>query len=43
MFPRGGANLVEYFYSTCNRELALKMKLETEGAAAENKYVIHPD
>ncbi|XP_018911390.1 ubiquinone biosynthesis protein COQ9, mitochondrial isoform X1 [Bemisia tabaci] len=37
MFPRGGANLVEYFYSTCNRELALKMKLETEGAAAENK------
>jgi ubiquinone biosynthesis protein COQ9 len=35
LFPRGGAELIQYFYVTCNQELAEALKNETEAAAAD--------
>ncbi|XP_069691849.1 ubiquinone biosynthesis protein COQ9, mitochondrial-like isoform X2 [Periplaneta americana] len=35
LFPRGGAELVQYFYVTCNQELAGTLKKETEATAAD--------
>ena len=30
MFPRGGAELVFFFYRECNKQLAEQMKLQTD-------------
>lgn len=35
MFPNGGAELVAYFYSTCNKELSLILKEKCETAKAD--------
>jgi len=35
LFPRGGAELIQYFYVTCNQEFAEALKVETEAAAAD--------
>jgi ubiquinone biosynthesis protein COQ9 len=35
LFPQGGAELIQYFYVTCNQELAAALKHETEAAAAD--------
>lgn len=35
LFPRGGAELIQYFYVTCNQELAVALKKETEATPAD--------
>ncbi|PSN31729.1 Ubiquinone biosynthesis protein COQ9, partial [Blattella germanica] len=35
LFPRGGAELVQYFYVTCNQELVAMMKKECEISATD--------
>ncbi|XP_054286741.1 ubiquinone biosynthesis protein COQ9, mitochondrial isoform X3 [Macrosteles quadrilineatus] len=37
MFPRGGADLVSYFYSSCNQQLASQLKEAAEKTEPERK------
>ena len=35
LFPRGGAELVSYFYQTCNEDLAEQLASEKEAESQE--------